>query len=85
MTFIPAHDLEQYLRRFEPLKNVEVNANSLAPWVAVLSGVITIDGEHHAFEADLDLNDFKTVKDLENLVGQILKSFAAATTQVRGK
>lgn len=80
---LTAIELENFLHQFETLRQVRVEEKSkhvIAPWLVVLSGVITIHGEHHAFEADLDLREFGGPGDLLKLVDQLLKSFAAAAT-----
>lgn len=83
---LTAQEVERFLHQFEPLKSVTVTESSpdlFVPWLVTLKGVITIDGEHHAFGADLDLKEFGGAEDLLKLVDQLLKSFAAAATHKR--
>lgn len=81
-----AQDVQDYLRKYEPLKQVEVKQQSnavLVPWLVTVCGSITIYGEHHVFESDLDLRQFGGRDDLENLAKQIMKSFAGAATHLK--
>jgi hypothetical protein len=80
-----AEYVQAFLRRFEPLKEIEVSPQSdlvLAPNLVRVHGMVMIYGEPHAFEADLDLNEFGGQDDLIKLAGQLLKSFAAASRVV---
>ena len=80
-----AEYVQEFLRRFEPLKEIEVSPQSdlvLAPNLVRIHGLVMIYGESHAFEADLDLNEFGGQDDLVKLAGQLLKSFAAASRVV---
>jgi hypothetical protein len=78
---LTAREVEAFLRQFEPLKSVVVEEQSgviIAPWLVRLHGVVSIHGEIHAFETELNLNEFGGPQDLLNLAKQILKSFEAA-------
>jgi len=78
-------EVQSYLRRFEPLREVMVEPKSeilMAPHLVRLHGVVMIYGEPHAFESDLDLLEFGGEKDLTKLAGQLLKSFAAASRAI---
>lgn len=82
---LQAHEVEAFLRQFEPLKHVEVRQTSDVidvPYLVKLQGMVLIYGEGHAFEADLDLREFGGAEDLLKLVKQLLKSFAAASRAV---
>ena len=78
-------EVQSYLRRFEPLREVMVEPKSdvlFAPNLVRLHGVVMIYGEPHAFESDLDLLEFGGEQDLTKLAGQLLKSFAAASRAI---
>lgn len=82
---LTAPEVQAFLRQFEPLKEVNVEEQStliFAPWLVKLSGSVTIYGEPHYFESDLDLREFGGADDLIKLVQQLLKTFAAAAQQV---
>jgi len=82
---LTAREVEKFLRQFEPLQSVAVEEVSvLAPWLVKLHGVIPIEGELHAYEADLNLMEFGGAQDLMKLAGQLLKSFEAASNN-KGK
>lgn len=83
---LTAPEVERFLRQFEPLSNIKVEEQSsviVAPWLVKLHGMVSIYGEVHQFEADLDLTEFGGPQDLLKLAEQILKSFAVAGEQVR--
>lgn len=83
---LTAREVEKFLRQFEPLRNIQVEEQSSvihAPWLVRLHGLVSIYGEVHQFETDLDLTEFGGPQDLLKLAEQLLKSFAAAGEQVR--
>jgi hypothetical protein len=78
-------EVQSYLRKFEPLKEILVEPQSdlvFAPNLVRIHGLVMIYGEPHAFEADLDLLEFGGEQDLLKLAGQLLKSFAAASRAI---
>ena len=78
--------VQKFLRQFEPLKEVMVDPQSdfvFAPHLVRVHGLVTLYGEHHAFETDLDLNEFGSAEDLFKLAKQLMKSFAAASQATR--
>lgn len=78
---LTAPQVEQFLRQYEPLKHVLVEEKSqviYAPWLVRLHGTVSIHGEIHAFETDLDLREFGGSEDLILLARQLMKSFEAA-------
>lgn len=78
---LTAREVEAFLRQFEPLKSVVVEEHSgviIAPWLVRVHGIVPIHGEVHAFETELNLNEFGSPNDLLLLAKQILKSFEAA-------
>lgn len=78
---LTAKEVEKFLRQFEPLQSVVVEEKSgviIAPWLVKLHGLVSIHGEVHAFETELNLNEFGGQQDLLLLAKQILKSFEAA-------
>lgn len=79
---LTAPQVEQFLRQYEPLKHVLVEEQSqmiYAPWLVRLHGNVSIHGEIHAFETDLDLREFGGADDLILLAVQLMKSFDAAS------
>lgn len=81
---LTAREVEAFLRQFEPLQSVVVSEQSDiidAPHLVKLNGVISIHGEIHAFETDLNLLEFGGGQDLMKLAEQLLKSFEAAATR----
>ena len=73
--------MQAFLRQFEPLQTVTVTEQTnvlFAPNLVRLHGLVSIHGEIHAFETDLNLLEFGGPQDLMKLAGQILKSFEAA-------
>lgn len=81
-----AASVQDFLRRFEPLREVNVSPQSellLAPNLVRVHGDVLIFGERHSFEAELDLLHFGGTDDLLKLVEQLLKSFAAAGEVVK--
>lgn len=82
---LTAPEVQAFLRQFEPLREVCVEDQSqilFAPWLVKLSGSVTIYGEPHYFESELDLREFGGQDDLMKLVEQLLKTFAAAAQHV---
>lgn len=80
-----AEQVQGFLRRFEPLREVVVEPRSellLVPHLVRLHGLVMIYGEPHAFETELDLMEFGGEQDLMKLAGQLLKSFAAASRSI---
>lgn len=81
---LTAREVEAFLRQFEPLQSVVVEESSnvvIAPWLVKLHGVISIKGEIHAYETELNLLEFGGAQDLMKLAEQLLKSFEAATNR----
>jgi hypothetical protein len=83
---LQAHELQNFLRQFEPLAGVNVrHANelrgALAPHVVVIEGAVNIHGEYHVWETEVNLTHFDTGEDLLLLVKSILQSFEKAARQ----
>ena len=79
---LTASEVEKFLRQFEPLQSVVVEEQSklvAAPHLVRLHGLVSIHGEVHAFETDLNLLEFGGGQDLVKLAEQLLKSFEAAS------
>lgn len=79
---LTAPQVEAFLRKFEPLKYVIVEEKTqmvYAPWHVRLHGQVSLHGEIHAFETDLDLREFGSGEDLLLLATQLMKSFEAAS------
>lgn len=79
---LTAPQVEAFLRQYEPLQHVMVEEQSqmiFAPWLVRLHGQVSINGEIHAFESDLDLREFNSGEDLVLLAVQLLKSFEKAS------
>lgn len=84
---LTANEVEAFLRQFEPLQSVVVEQQSaiLAPHLVRLHGLVSIHGEVHAFETDLNLLEFGSGQDLVKLAAQLLKSFEAASGHKESK
>lgn len=79
---LTAPQVEAFLRKFEPLQHVLVEEQSqmiYAPWLVRLHGTVSLHGEIHAFETDLDLREFGNAEDLLLLATQLMKSFEQAS------
>lgn len=81
-------ELQRYLQQFEPLKGVSVGyktpeAEAIAPFLVTISGYVSLYGEIHYFETDLDLRELGSAKDLERLVVALVESIQRAEAQVR--
>ena len=77
------NELETLLRSYEPLKGVEVGYPSelrqaLAPYDVTIRGVVYINGEPMAYETEVNLNSFQSIRDVERLIGGLLESFKKA-------
>ena len=85
---LKAKEVQAFLRQLEPLREVSVDEASdviFAPWMAKVHGAVSIYGELHAFDAELDLRQFGGVEDLMKLAEQLLKSFATAAQVVNAQ
>ena len=81
-----AHEVQAFLRQFEPLSEVMVEEQSViidAPWLVRLHGTVLIYGQPHAFETELDLKEFGGSQDLLKLAKALLTSFAGAAQAVK--
>ena len=79
---LTAREVQAFLRQFEPLQTVTVEEQTsvlVAPHLVKLYGLVSIHGEIHAFETDLNLLEFGGPQDLMKLAEQLLKSFEAAS------
>lgn len=70
-------------RSCEPLRNAQVGYTSderamIAPYIVTVGGVVYINGEPKAYEADVDLRSIQTRSDFHRLVLQFLQSFEMA-------
>ncbi len=82
--------LQKFLNQFEVLRGITVDYESdikqaLAPQVVLLTGMVNINGTPHMFEAELNLNEFQSQKDLTRLAGAMLKAFDQAGVETLGK
>jgi len=80
------NELETLLRSYEPLKGVEVGYPSelrqaLAPYDVTIRGVVYINGEPMAYETEVNLNSFQSIRDVERLIGGLLESFKKAESR----
>jgi len=83
---LKAHEVQAFLRQFEPLREVMVEETSqfvYAPWHVKLHGTVLVYGEPHGFEAELDLREFGGQDDLMKLAKQLLYAFAGAAEHVK--
>lgn len=76
-------ELEKTLRSYEPMKGVEVHypgtfKHAMMPNLVVVQGTVSIKGELHAYELEVDLLSLQTREDVEMLVKAILHSFEKA-------
>lgn len=81
--------LQNFLNQFEALRGIEVTyesdlKQSIAPQVVMLTGMVNIHGTPHLFEAEVNLNEFQTQKDLTRLAGAMLKAFDQAGVEQLG-
>lgn len=82
-------ELKSFLRQFDFLRGIDVvHENdvkaSLAPQVVLLTGVVSVSGEPHWFETEINLNEFQSVDDLMRLVGSIKVAFEKAGVEQLG-
>lgn len=75
--------LQTYLRRFEPLKDVNVGYRSemqgqLAPFLVLVHGYISLHGQVHQYEVDVDMREMHGPRDLERFAGMLIQSFELA-------
>lgn len=80
-------ELQGYLRQFEPLKGVNVGysspeAGQIAPFLVTISGAVSLYGELHYFETELDLREIGSPRDLERLVLVLIESIERAERHV---
>lgn len=77
------HELQTLLRRFEPLKGVNVGYDSpekeaIAPHVMTVSGFVWISGEMKYYETEINTAEFRGPDDIALLVRNLLRSFEQA-------
>ena len=87
---LTADQLQNYLNQFEALRGISVGyesdlKQSIAPQVVVLTGMVNIHGTPHLFEAEINLNEFQSRKDLVRLAGAMLKAFDQAGVEQLGQ
>lgn len=78
---LTAPEVQAFLRQFEPLSEVCCDPLSEVidtPWLVKVHGMVSIYGDVHGFEVELDLRNFNGGEDLMKLAAQLLKSFAVA-------
>ena len=78
-------DVEGYLHQYDVLREVHVSPRSdlvYSPWLVRLWGRVSIYGEPHDFETELNLREFGGREDLAKLAEQLLKSFAGAAVHL---
>lgn len=81
--------LQAYLNQFEALRGITVTYESdlkqaIAPQVVILTGMVNIHGTPHLFEAEINLNEFHSQKDLTRLAGAMLQAFDQAGVEQLG-
>lgn len=74
--------LEDILRKFEPLKFLNVQYESdfrgaMAPHLAKVVGCVNLYGQPFFYEVDVNLNDFKTQSDVVRLAQMLINSIDA--------
>lgn len=80
--------LQQYLRQFSPLSEVDVGYKSdmsaqLAPYLLTISGQVSLYGQIRGFEADVDMREIESEADVLRLAGMLIKSFERAADEVK--
>lgn len=81
--------LQNFLNQFEALRGIQVEYESevkqaLAPQIVLLTGMVNVHGTPHLFEAEINLNEFQSQKDLMRLAGAMLKAFDQAGVEQLG-
>lgn len=81
--------LQAYLNQFEALRGISVEYESdlkqaIAPQVVMLTGMVNIHGTPHMFEAEINLSEFQSQKDLVRLAGAMLQAFDQAGVEQIG-
>lgn len=76
-------ELEKALRSYEPMKGVEVHypgtfKHAMMPNLVEVRGIVSIKGEPHMYELEVDLLSLNTRDDVEMLIKAILHSFEKA-------
>jgi hypothetical protein len=76
-------ELEKTLRGFEPLKGVSVHypdtfKHAMLPTLVCVQGLVSIKGEMHMYEMEIDLRSIQTREDVHALVSAIFTSFEKA-------
>ena len=76
-------ELESMLRSYEPMKGVSVHypdtfKHALMPNLVNVQGIVSIKGEPHMYELEVDLLSLQTREDVEMLIKAILHSFEKA-------
>ena len=76
-------ELEKILRSYEPMKGVNVHypstfKHAMAPNLVVVQGIVSIKGEQHMYELEVDLLSFQDRSDVEMLIKALLHSFEKA-------
>ena len=80
--------LQQYLRQFSPLSEVDVGYKSelsaqLTPYLVTISGQVSLYGQIRAFEADVDMREIESEADVLRLAGMLIQSFERAADEVK--
>lgn len=81
--------LQNFLRRYEPLKDCEVGyssevAGALCPYIVIVRGLISLHGTIHQYETEVDMRQMNGPRDLERLAGLLLESFNSAAGKAKG-
>jgi translation elongation factor EF-G len=76
-------ELEKTLRSYEPMKGVEVHypstfKHAMMPNLVQVRGIVSIKGEPHMYELEVDLLSFRDRGDVEMLIKAMLSSFEKA-------
>ncbi len=82
-----AKELQSLLRRAEPLQHVVVGYDTelqgaIAPHAAKVSGRVSLYGEVHEFETEVDLRRFGSEFDVYQLAKALVSSFEEAAKAV---
>ena len=81
--------LQKFLRRYEPLKDVQVGysseiAGAIAPFLVRVHGFVSLHGAVHQYETELDMRLMNGPADLERFAGLLIQSFEQAAHKAKG-
>jgi len=82
---IEVRELQEYMRHFGgPLEGCEVKAHPLAPFMVILTGMCSLDGQPHKYEAEFDRRGINDVTDILTVVETLMDNMGQAAAEARG-